>query len=125
MSWNDSAGDVVSAQDAAAGFIRAASEQAAHRLGWTAGGTDDPSRESNARVFVSSLVERAVEAERASDDRALSRAAFELASSPPMLAAFYQNIDLLYADGFRDADAVSALIMRALEHSAEMRSPHE
>ena len=108
--------------NAAAGFIRAASEQAAHRLGWSPDHPDEARRETDAYGFVTALLERSAAAYRLSDDRALDEAALELASSPPMLAAFYQNIDLLYNDRFEDADAVSALVMRALEHSAEM--PH-
>lgn len=112
-------------QGAADGFIRAASEQAAHRLGWSPETVDDARREADAFGVVSTLVDRAASALRAGDGSALAEGAFELASSPPLLAAFYQNIDLLYADGFADADAVSALIMRALEYSAEMLPPHE
>lgn len=107
----------------AAGFIRAASEQAAHRLGWSPEHPDDAHRAVEAFGFVTALVERSAAAYRLQDDQALSEAAHELASSPPMLAAFYQNIDLLYNDRYVDADAVSALVMRALEHSAEMPRP--
>jgi hypothetical protein len=39
----------------------------------------------------------------------------ELAGDVPLLASFFQNVDLLYAHGYADADAVSALIMAALE----------
>lgn len=108
---------------AALGFIRAASEQAAFRLGWNDAEPDLSRRHADAAGMVTALLERAVDATRIGDSRALSVAAHELAASPPMLAAFYQNIDLLYMDGFADADAVSALIMRALEHSAEMPRP--
>jgi len=40
-----------------------------------------------------------------------------LAERPEALAAFFQNVDLLYAHGFPRADRVSLLIMRALEHA--------
>ena len=111
------------ASTAADGFIRVASEQAAHRLGWSPGNPDATRRAAEAYAFVTALVERSVAAFHLNDVHALHEAAFALASSPPMLAAFYQNIDLLYADRFADADAVSALVMRALEHSAEMPRP--
>ena len=113
----------VSAPGSAAGFIRAASEQAAHRLGWSPDHADAARREADAHGFVTTLLERSAAAYRMSDDRALSEAALELALSPPMLAAFYQNVDLLYNDRFEDADAVSALVMRALEHSAGLPHP--
>jgi hypothetical protein len=38
-----------------------------------------------------------------------------LAADPPLLAAFFQNVDLLYRYGHPHADAVGALVMRALE----------
>lgn len=108
--------------DSALPFILAASEQAAHRLGW-GDEPDDARREADAFGTAATLVERATAAARARDDIALDEAAIELATAPAMLAAFFQNIDLLYDSGFEDADAVSALIMRALERSAEMPSP--
>ena len=124
MRGDGPSGSAVSAPGSAAeSFIRAASEQAAHRLGWSPADPDDVRREAEAHGFVTSLVARSVAAFRLCDDRALGEAAFALASSPAMLAAFYQNIDLLYTHRFADADAVSALVMRALEHSAEMPRP--
>ena len=42
-------------------------------------------------------------------------AAGALAHDAPMLAAFFQNIDLLYEAECPDANAVSSTIMRALE----------
>lgn len=107
----------------AAGFIQAASEQVSHRLGWNAPVEEPARREVEAHGFVTTLVERAVSAFRLRDERELDEAAHELASHAPVLAAFFQNIDLLYADGFAEADAVSALVMRALEFSAEMPHP--
>ncbi|HET6764777.1 MAG TPA: hypothetical protein VFH27_13925 [Longimicrobiaceae bacterium] len=38
-----------------------------------------------------------------------------LADDVPLLAAFFQNVDLLYEHGYAQADAVSGLIMAALE----------
>ena len=42
-------------------------------------------------------------------------AAVALAHDAPMLAAFFQNIDLLYEAECPDANAVSTTVMRALE----------
>lgn len=60
--------------------------------------------------------------ETAADTGAPSRAAAPpdaaaavLASDPELLAAFFQNIDLLYECEFPDANAVSTTIMRAME----------
>ena len=46
-------------------------------------------------------------------------AADRLATDPVMLAAFFQNVDLLYEHGYREADAVAALVMHAVERLAE------
>lgn len=42
-----------------------------------------------------------------------------LAADHAMLAAFFQNVDLLYQHGHPTADAVSGLILQALHHAAE------
>jgi hypothetical protein len=42
-------------------------------------------------------------------------AAARLRGDPALLAAFFQNVDLLYRHAFAGADAVSLLVMRALE----------
>jgi hypothetical protein len=42
-------------------------------------------------------------------------AAARLRGDPALLAAFFQNIDLLYRHRFAGADAMSLLVMRALE----------
>lgn len=47
-------------------------------------------------------------------------AAARLAAEPPMLAAFFQNVDLLYAHRDPGADPVAALVMRALERAEEL-----
>lgn len=38
-----------------------------------------------------------------------------LAADPELLAAFFQNVDLLFAHGFPGADQVALLVMTALE----------
>lgn len=42
-------------------------------------------------------------------------AAARLVGEPPMLAAFFQNVDLLFEHHDPGADAVAGLVMRALE----------
>lgn len=49
---------------------------------------------------------------------AVTDAAAELADDPALLAAFFQNVDLLYEESFARADAVSLLVMAALERLA-------
>jgi hypothetical protein len=49
------------------------------------------------------------------DDGAAEDAARGLAADAVMLASFFQNVDLLYGHGFARADAVSGVIMRAVE----------
>ena len=46
-------------------------------------------------------------------------AAPRLLAEPPLAAAFFQNLDLLYASASPHADAISLLLMRALELAAE------
>jgi hypothetical protein len=43
----------------------------------------------------------------------------ELRSDPVLLAAVFQNIDLLYRDGYPHADTVSDFVMRALSRACE------
>jgi hypothetical protein len=100
-------------------FLDTVAEQAVRQLGWRdSEGRGDSA--SNAREVARLLVEDAVGASEERHDVRLDRAARELAHAPPLLAAFYQNIDLLYGCGYESADAVSALVMRALERSAEL-----
>lgn len=61
--------------------------------------------------------------ERAAGERALALlrdpdapdAPARLVAEPPMLAAFFQNVDLLYLHHDPRADRVAGLVMRALE----------
>ena len=46
-----------------------------------------------------------------------------LLAEPPLAAAFFQNLDLLYTHTSPHADAVSALLMRTLELAAEHEVP--
>ena len=48
---------------------------------------------------------------------AIGDAAAELHANPALFAAFFQNLDLLFAVPPPDADAVSAVVMAALERA--------
>ena len=50
------------------------------------------------------------------DPDALAR---RLLAEPPLAAAFFQNLDLLYTHSSPSADSMSALLMRTLELAAE------
>ena len=56
----------------------------------------------------------------AADPDALAR---RLLAEPPLAAAFFQNLDLLYTHASTHADALSALLMRTLELAAEHEAP--
>lgn len=45
--------------------------------------------------------------------------AARLAEEPLLMAIFFQNVDLLYSDGYGGADAVGAALIEALERLAE------
>jgi hypothetical protein len=52
-------------------------------------------------------------------ERGDAAAEHALAGDHAMLAAFFQNVDLLYQHGCPTADAVSGLILQALHHATE------
>jgi hypothetical protein len=56
---------------------------------------------------------------RAASAGPLEVAAAELRADPPLFAAFFQNLDLLFAAPVPESDAVSALVMAALEGAVE------
>lgn len=93
-------------------FLDAVAHQVAHRLG--GGGVD------RSEADVRDAAERLLEWSR--DDRR-EDAAHELAVDAVMLAAFFQNIDLLYSSDYTHSDAVALMLGRALEFSAEMKTP--
>jgi hypothetical protein len=64
---------------------------------------------------VIALVERAL-----AGDTQGAEAAGDLAADPEMLAAFFQNLDLLPRGGHRAADAVALLVMLALSRLEEI-----
>ena len=56
---------------------------------------------------------------RASAGGPLEVAAEALCADPPLFAAFFQNLDLLFAAPVPEADAVSGLVMAALARAGE------
>jgi hypothetical protein len=80
-------------------FLEAATEQVAHR--------GDPQDERE-------VGERALALLR---DPETEDAAARLVREPPMLAAFFQNVDLLFEHRDPRAGAVAGLVMRALERA--------
>ena len=107
------------------GFVAHTMDHYVHRLGASPG---DPASAEHVARRVRALVDDAGDAHAIVDPVALERrdrAAHELAGDPALLAAFFQNVDLLYAGQFFCADAVSALILRALELSALFPSASE
>lgn len=82
-------------------FILAAAEQLALHRG-PDGDPDEP------RLLIESLLDGA------RSDTGRAAVAARLAGDPPLLAIFFQNVDLLYEHGDPDADAVSLAVMEAL-----------
>lgn len=91
-------------------FLAAVAEQAA-RLAEPDASADAVAAEAAATRALALLQEPGT-------DEAVER----LLADAPLLAAFFQNLDLLYAHAAPPADAVAALVMRALErlHQAEL-----
>lgn len=98
--------------DTAGPFVEAVTFQHSHPLGI------DPAEPATQRERRSARL--VLEVLRAScgsqSERAAREAADLLASDPALHAAFFQNIDLLYEYRYAQADAVAAMVMRALEH---------
>lgn len=103
-AWTERARGVLEGEgrEGALRFAAEVTGQAAHRHGTGR----DPAAEEQA---VGSLVLDLVLRPRAPDAPA------RLAAAPPLLAAFFQNVDLLYEHHDPGADAVSGLVMHALE----------
>jgi hypothetical protein len=92
-------------------FVEATVLQAAHPLGTNVTAPGAAEREWRTANLTLELLLDAVPAVRAPSEDAAAR----LRAEPRLLAAFFQNIDLLYQHGFPYADAVSGLVLRALE----------
>ena len=89
-------------------FVEAVVEQAVHRLGPERSGVLAGATASMGKRVVSFL-EAAAEGESSR-----ARAAEELAGEPAILAAFYQNLDLLPAADFAPGDAIALLVLTTL-----------
>ena len=63
---------------------------------------------------VAGALRRLVADAAAAGDR-VETAAAKLAADVTLLASLFQNVDLLYEHGYAQADAVSMLVMRAME----------
>jgi hypothetical protein len=92
-------------------FLEAVVVQAAFPLGLDLPADERVEREREVAGLALELLLGA-EAAGAADPGA---AAARLRRDPALLAAFFQNVDLLYRHAFAGADAVSLLVMRALE----------
>ena len=88
-------------------FVEAVVLLVAHPLGDPETPATAPELAAADRVIA--LVQRA-----AADESEAVDAAGELAAEPEMLAAFFQNLDLLPGGGHRAADAVTLLVLLAL-----------
>jgi hypothetical protein len=91
----------------AARFIDAATSQVARATGSPGTQPPDPIAERIAGMI------RAVEQ---GDSESVRTA---LSADPVILAAFFQNVDLLYTDSHEHADVVSMVILEALHHATE------
>jgi hypothetical protein len=94
---------------AALPFAEAVVAQVAHPLG-----APPASRPGARERLVARRVARLLAAS-VRPDPAPARAAARLAADAPLLAAAFQNVDLLYAHRCARADAVSLLVMGAIE----------
>ena len=97
-------------------FLDAVAHQAAHRLGEPSDVPGPEDRERHCRHEAERIIALAEE------PAMFDGAAVHLAGDTTMLAAFFQNLDLLSASA-ASSDAVARLVGRALEFSAEMKSP--
>jgi hypothetical protein len=91
-------------------FVAAVVEQIAHPLGSAA----PPSEEVEGRA-VAEVIRFLRDAGDPAADPAHPDAARRLRGQALLLSAFFANIDLLYQHRYPDADAVAALVMRAME----------
>lgn len=89
-------------------FVEAVVEQAVHRLG--------PERSPVLAGATASMGKRVVSflEAAAEGEPSRTRAAEELAGEPVILAAFYQNLDLLPAASSAPADAIALLVLTTL-----------
>lgn len=94
-------------EGAALAFLAAVVEQVVHHL--------RPAPPADSAVEEWAVAGRALALLRDAAAGELDAAARRLIAEPEMLAAFFQNADLLYVEAAAQADAVGAVVMRALE----------
>ena len=94
------------------GFVEAVVLLVAYPLGNAESHAKAPEIATAERVI--HLLERSL-----ANEAVVANAADALAAEPAMLAAFFQNLDLLPAGGHRAADAVALLVMLALSRLEE------
>ena len=103
--------------NATAAFVGFVVEQAVTRLDGAA-----PRDEAATADLVHSMladIGTRYEPQGDAEREARERASRTLAAEPALLAAFFQNVDVLFVDGANCADAVSAVTLRAMELSRE------
>ena len=103
------------AGDATASFVGFVVEQAVTRVGAEAPRDEGATAELVRRMLAD--IGTRYEASNDAEGVVREHAAQLLAAEPPLLAAFFQNIDVLFVDGATCADAVSAVTLRAMEIS--------
>ena len=100
---------------ALAPFLDAVARQVAYGLGADPHSSDAESRAIDAEKRAVSVLRDAGAAGVPSSAEAFDAAARRLLAEPPMLAAFFQNLDLLFEHRAAGAEAVARLLMRAME----------
>jgi hypothetical protein len=98
----------------AAPFLRAVAHQVTYALGADPAGQDTGAHESAAEQRALALL-RDAGAFGEAEIPPLDDVARRLLAEPAMLAAFFQNLDLLFEHRAPGANAVSLLLMRAME----------
>lgn len=101
-----------------ASFLDAVAHHAAHRLGEPDITSPPHSDPEHVRRLEAERIIRLADIAATFDDAAIA-----LASDATMLAAFFQNLDLLFTHDSPHGDVVARLLGRALEFSAEMKTP--
>ncbi len=116
--------DALGRLDAAAAlpFAEAVVHQVAHPLGARVAAGAPEQRAARERAVAAVLL-ATIGAAASRDERLLEQAADQLAADAALLAACYQNLDLLPAFGHAASDAVALLVGRAVERLAARPTP--
>lgn len=100
---------------ALAPFLDAVSRQVAYGLGADPHSSDAETRAIDAEERAMTVLQDAGAVGEPSTSEGVDAAARRLLAEPPMLAAFFQNLDLLFEHRASGAEAVARLLMRAME----------